>query len=80
MATIQEMMLENMDAAARLSKLQPRCLPAIRSKATSDTKNDKDWIRIELTAGMLYTISLSGAEEGGSNGHHPEALQIPRAA
>ena len=32
-----------------------------------DTKNDEDWIRIELTAGMLYTISLSGAEGGSAD-------------
>ena len=36
-------------------------------KGTLDTKNDEDWIRIELTAGMVYTFSLSAAEEGGSN-------------
>ena len=30
------------------------------------TKNDEDWIRVELTAGMVYTISLSGAAMGGS--------------
>ena len=35
-------------------------------KGTLDNKNDEDWIRIELTAGMLYTISLSGAETNGS--------------
>ena len=32
-----------------------------------DNKNDEDWIRIELTAGMVYTFSLSGAADGGSN-------------
>ena len=32
-----------------------------------DTKNDEDWIRIELTAGMLYTISLSGAVDGSAD-------------
>ena len=30
-------------------------------EGTLTTKFDEDWIRIEMTAGMLYTINLSGA-------------------
>ena len=63
MATVQEMM---MDAAASVETAETMSA-GDTFEGTLDTKNDEDWIRIELTAGMLYTISLSGAAEGGSN-------------
>ena len=48
-------------------KLQPMMSAGDTFEGNLDTKNDKDWIRIELTAGMVYTFSLSGAAEDGSN-------------
>jgi hypothetical protein len=65
MATIQEMMLENMDAAKTV-ETAAKMSAGDTFEGNLDTKNDEDWIRIELTAGMLYTISLSGDDEGGS--------------
>ena len=62
MATVQEMM----DAAASVETAETMSAGDM-FKGTLDNKNDEDWIRIELTAGMVYTFSLSGAEEGGSN-------------
>ena len=62
MATVQEMM---MDAAASVETAAMMSAGDM-FEGNLDTKNDEDWIRIELTAGMLYTISLSGAEMGGS--------------
>ena len=49
------------------SKLQRSMSAGDTFEGTLSTKDDKDWIRIELTAGMVYTFSLSGAAEGGSN-------------
>ena len=63
MAIKQEMM---MDAAASV-ETAAMMSAGDTFEGNLDTKNDKDWIRIELTAGMVYTFSLSGAEEGGSN-------------
>ena len=62
MATVQEMM---MDAAASV-ETAAMMSAGDTFEGTLDTKNDEDWIRIELTAGMLYTISLSGAATDGS--------------
>ena len=62
MATVQEMM----DAAAT-TETAAKMSAGDTFEGNLSTKNDKDWIRIELTAGMVYTFSLSGAEEGGSN-------------
>ena len=62
MATVQEMM---MDAAASIDTAEMMSA-GDTFNGTLDNKNDEDWIRIELTAGMLYTISLSGAEMDGS--------------
>ena len=66
MATVQEMMLEMMDAAAS-TETAAEMSAGDTFEGNLDTKNDKDWIRIELTAGMVYTFSLSAAEDGGSN-------------
>ena len=66
MATIQEMMLENMDAAKTV-ETAAKMSAGDTFKGNLDTKNDEDWIRIELTAGMLYTISLSGDEDGSAD-------------
>ena len=63
MATVQEMM---MDAAASV-ETAAMMSAGDTFEGNLSTKNDKDWIRIELTAGMVYTFSLSGAAEGGSN-------------
>ena len=43
-------------------------------EGTLSSKFDEDWIRIEMTAGMLYTINLAGAETDGVSGHLPETL------
>ncbi len=58
MATVKEMM---MDAAASVE--------TAASMSAGDTfegslssKFDEDWIKIEMTAGMLYTINLSGRD------------------
>ena len=63
MATVQEMM---MDAAASV-ETAAMMSAGDTFEGTLSTKDDEDWIRIELTAGMVYTFSLSGAAEGGSN-------------
>ena len=63
MATVQEMM---MDAAASV-ETAAMMSAGDTFEGNLDTKNDEDWIRIELTAGMLYTISLSGAAGGVSD-------------
>ena len=63
MATVKEMM---MDAAASVETANMMSAGDTFEGSLS-TKNDEDWIRIELTAGMLYTISLSGADGGVSD-------------
>ena len=63
MATVKEMM---MDAAASV-ETAAMMSAGDTFEGNLDNKNDEDWIRIELTAGMVYTFSLSGAAEGGSN-------------
>ena len=63
MATVQEMM---MDAAAGVETAETMSA-GDTFEGNLDTKNDEDWIRIELTAGMLYTISLTGAEGGSAD-------------
>ena len=62
MATVKEMMMDaaaSLDTAAMMSA-------GDTFEGTLDNKNDEDWIRIELTAGMVYTISLSSRGENGS--------------
>ena len=63
MATVKEMM---MDAAASVETAHMMSAGDTFEGSLS-TKNDEDWIRIELTAGMLYTISLTGADGGVSD-------------
>ena len=63
MATVQEMM---MDAAASVETAAMMSAGDM-FEGTLSSKTDEDWIRIELTAGMLYTISLSGAAGGVSD-------------
>ena len=65
MATVQEMMLEMMDAAAS-TETAAEMSAGDTFEGTLNSKTDEDWIRIELTAGMLYTISLSGRGDKGS--------------
>ena len=60
MATVQEMM---MDAAASVETAAMMSAGDM-FEGTLSSKTDEDWIRIELTAGMLYTIKLSGREMG----------------
>ncbi len=67
MATVQEMM----DAAATTETAAK--MSAGDMFEGSLTTNDEDWIKIELTAGMLYTITLSGREDG-DNGPSPDTL------
>ena len=63
MATVQEMM---MDAAASV-ETAAMMSAGDTFEGSLSSKSDEDWIRIELTAGMLYTISLSGAAGGVSD-------------
>ena len=60
MATVKEMM---MDAAASI-ETAAMMSAGDTFEGTLSSKFDEDWIRIEMTAGMLYTINLSGAEGG----------------
>ena len=57
MATVKEMM---MDAAASI-ETAAMMSAGDTFEGTLRDKFDEDWIRIEMTAGMLYTINLSGA-------------------
>ena len=59
MATVQEMMLEMMDAAAS-TETAAEMTADDTFEGTLNSKTDEDWIKIELSAGMLYTINLSG--------------------
>ena len=56
MATVKEMM---MDAAASI-ETAAMMSAGDTFEGTLSRKFDEDWIRIEMTAGMLYTINLSG--------------------
>ena len=56
MATVKEMM---MDAAASI-ETAAMMSAGDTFEGTLSSKFDEDWIRIEMTAGMLYTINLSG--------------------
>ena len=62
MATVQEMM---MDAAAGV-ETAAMMSAGDTFEGSLSSSNDEDWIKIELTAGMLYTISLSGRGDDGS--------------
>ena len=64
MATVQEMMLEMMDAAAT-TETAAEMTADDTFEGTLNSKTDEDWIKIELSAGMLYTINLSGRETVG---------------
>ena len=61
MATVKEMMMQDaansVDTAYMMSA-------GDTFEGTLSTKFDEDWIRIEMTAGMLYTINLAGATGG----------------
>ena len=59
MATVKEMM---MDAAASI-ETAAMMSAGDTFKGSLSSKFDEDWIRIEMTAGMLYTINLSGAPD-----------------
>ena len=63
MATINEMIMQD----------APHSVETAYMMSAGDTfegnlsgSSDEDWIRIELTAGMLYTIALSGRGDDGS--------------
>ena len=58
MATVKEMM---MDAAASV-ETAAMMSAGDTFEGTLSSKFDEDWIRIEMTAGMLYTINLSGRD------------------
>ena len=62
MATVKEMM---MDAAASV-ETAAMMSAGDTFEGSLDPKTDEDWIRIELTAGMVYTIGLSGRGDDGS--------------
>ena len=56
MATVQEMM---MDAAASI-ETAAMMSAGDTFEGNLSNKFDEDWIRIEMSAGMIYTINLSG--------------------
>ena len=56
MATVKEMM---MDAAASI-ETAAMMSAGDTFEGNLSTKFDEDWIRIEMSAGMIYTINLSG--------------------
>ena len=58
MATVKEMMMQ--DAANSIDTAYMMSA-GDTFKGNLSTKFDEDWIRIEMTAGMLYTINLAGA-------------------
>ena len=60
MATVQEMM----DAAAS-TETAAEMSAGDTFKGTLSSKFDEDWIKIDMTAGMLYTINLSGDDGDG---------------
>ena len=62
MATVKEMAM--MDAAASI-ETAAMMSAGDTFEGNLSSKFDEDWIKIEMTAGMLYTINLSGAEMGG---------------
>ena len=64
MATINEMVMQDAPDSAETAYMMSA---GDKFEGELDDINDEDWIRIELTAGMVYTISLSGTGEGGSN-------------
>ena len=59
MATVKEMMM--MDAAASI-ETAAMMSAGDTFEGTLSSKFDEDWIAIEMTAGMLYTINLSGRD------------------
>ena len=61
MATVKEMM---MDAAASV-ETAAMMSAGDTFEGTLSSKFDEDWIKIEMTAGMLYTINLSGDDDDG---------------
>ena len=51
-------------------------------QGTLDPANDKDWVRVELTAGTIYDITLTGAELAqlqllDSEGNHVVSRGLP---
>ena len=72
MATVKEMM---MDAAAS-TETAAMMSAGDTFEGTLSSKFDEDWIKIEMTAGMLYTINLSGDEGRWGAGHLPETLRF----
>ena len=71
MATVQEMMLEMMDAAAS-TETAAEMAAGDTFEGSLNSKTDEDWIKIELSAGMLYTINLSGRVTEDDNGEPAE--------
>ena len=63
MATINEMIMQDAPHSVETAYVMSA---GDTFEGTLDNKDDEDWIRIELTAGMVYTISLSGAAVDGS--------------
>ena len=61
MATVKEMMMQD---AAHSVETAYMMSAGDTFEGMLSTKFDVDWIRIEMTAGMLYTIEVEGAEDG----------------
>ena len=61
MATVKEMMMQDAAASIETSYMMSA---GDTFEGTLSSKFDEDWIEIEMSAGMLYTINLTGAEGG----------------
>ena len=59
MATVKEMMMQDAPASIETAYMMSA---GDTFEGNLSTKFDEDWIAIEMTAGMLYTINLSGRE------------------
>ena len=70
MAIIKE---DNGDAAADVST-QYTIEPGDVFQGTLDTAGDKDWIKIELSAGTIYDIRIDGLESDQFRLYHPSGI------
>ena len=80
MATVREMMLEMMDAAASTETAAMMSAgDTFEGTITNSAGDTEDWIGIEMEAGTTYTITVqapllhAGMER--RNGHRPDAIR-----
>ena len=58
MATVKEANLQGKDAAANVDTMAVMAVGDM-FQGTLDGSSDQDWVKIELKAGMTYSITLS---------------------